>query len=148
VVPAHAGTHTPRPLVVAHRRLPSSNNERPELWVPACAGTTFIGRFGFQKLFNVVPAHAGTHTPRPLVVARRQSASSNNECPGLWVPACAGTTFIGYFGFISTAYAALPQPAARRPRPAPSARSATPRARARSKTDYRPRPDSGRARAP
>src|SRR3982074_2910851 len=44
VVPANAGTHTPRPLHFdsAGRRL-SRNNKRLWLWVPAFAGTTIVG---------------------------------------------------------------------------------------------------------
>ena len=40
----------------------------------------------------VVPAQAGTHTPRPAEGAQGETACFNNCVLGLWVPACAGTT--------------------------------------------------------
>src|ERR1700681_4608160 len=41
---------------------------------------------------NVVPANAGTHTPRPFVFGMRQTPSSTIDYRWLWVPAFAGTT--------------------------------------------------------
>ena len=41
----------------------------------------------------VVPAKAGTHTPRPFV-GHDRSCLRNNEVLWLWVPAFAGTTMI------------------------------------------------------
>src|SRR6185437_12776401 len=42
--------------------------------------------------FLVVPANAGTHTPRTLILRSEVDALLHNECQGLWVPAFAGTT--------------------------------------------------------
>ena len=40
----------------------------------------------------VVPANAGTHTPRPLVCAHAVAGFANHRGRWLWVPAFAGTT--------------------------------------------------------
>jgi hypothetical protein len=46
-----------------------------------------------DNLSDVVPAKAGTHTPRPLSLGRWKLISSvNNQQLGFWVPAFAGTT--------------------------------------------------------
>src|SRR5258707_3678230 len=41
---------------------------------------------------SVVPANAGTHTPRPAEKAQGKTASFTNQHSWLWVPAFAGTT--------------------------------------------------------
>ena len=40
----------------------------------------------------VVPANAGTHTPRPLFCAHAVAGFANHRGRWLWVPAFAGTT--------------------------------------------------------
>jgi hypothetical protein len=40
----------------------------------------------------VVPANAGTHTPRMLFWANAVAGFANSRCQWLWVPAFAGTT--------------------------------------------------------
>jgi len=40
----------------------------------------------------VVPANAGTHTPRPLSCAHLVDGFANHKSRWLWVPAFAGTT--------------------------------------------------------
>jgi hypothetical protein len=42
VVPANAGTHTPRPLLRAIAVVGFCDNKRRWLWVPAFAGTTRV----------------------------------------------------------------------------------------------------------
>src|ERR1700732_795451 len=94
VVPANAGTHTPRllSLSAAARRL--FNNEHRWLWGPACAGRRWNwSRWLVRELPQpVVPAKAGTHTPRLLSLSAAARRLSNNEHRWLWVPAFAGTT--------------------------------------------------------
>jgi hypothetical protein len=125
VVPANAGTHTPRPVVRARGQRPSFTANAGG-WVPAFAGMTnlsapsrrtpgpirrvpSLGREGrhlpsprtpvvigpcFRRddeLKRVVPANAGTHTPRRVVRARGQRPSFATNAGG-WVPAFAGTT--------------------------------------------------------
>src|ERR1700682_1252811 len=41
---------------------------------------------------NVVPANAGTHTPRPFVFGMRQTPSSTIDYRWLWVPAFGGAS--------------------------------------------------------
>jgi len=42
--------------------------------------------------FFVVPAHAGTRTPRPIVEGRCSKTFAQYDVLWLWIPACAGTT--------------------------------------------------------
>jgi hypothetical protein len=46
----------------------------------------------FKQPVLVVPANAGTHTPRTLILSSDVDAFLHNEGQGLWVPAFAGTT--------------------------------------------------------
>jgi hypothetical protein len=50
--------------------------------------------FGLLRaLLSVVPANAGTHTPRRMLFCRDgRRLCFNNQKRWLWVPACAGTT--------------------------------------------------------
>jgi len=44
---------------------------------------------------NVVPAQAGTHTPQQFGSIDEGKVIHKQPAPGLWVPACAGTTLRG-----------------------------------------------------
>src|ERR1700676_3778987 len=50
-----------------------------------------LGVFLRQNLLRVVPAKAGTHTPRLVVLALGVDIFGNNQSRWLWVPAFAGT---------------------------------------------------------
>jgi hypothetical protein len=47
---------------------------------------------GYPESHKVVPAYAGTHTPRPRVFCTVANGFCSNKLQWLWVPAFAGTT--------------------------------------------------------
>jgi hypothetical protein len=47
---------------------------------------------GALLIIDVVPAKAGTHTPRPSFLGAVVAGFRNNRSRWLWVPAFAGTT--------------------------------------------------------
>jgi hypothetical protein len=56
-------------------------------------------------LSHVVPAHAGTHTPRPIVEGCCWTTFAQHKALWLWVPAFAGTTMWGYTAAFPRRYA-------------------------------------------
>src|ERR1700730_9499323 len=67
VVPANAGTHNHRCLLVESRRAAALKLKGRGVWIPAFAGTT-------ANIHFVVPANAGTHNHRCLLLAKATAA--------------------------------------------------------------------------
>src|ERR1700730_7387075 len=85
VVPANAGTHNHRCLLLESRRAAALKLKGRGVWVPAFAGKT-------ANFYFVVPANAGTHNHRCLLLESRRAAALKLKGRGVWVPAFAGTT--------------------------------------------------------
>src|ERR1700738_268799 len=69
----------------AERPRRRDERNRAHAGVPAFAGTT-------ANIYFVVPADAGTHNHRCLLLESRRSAALKLKGRGVWVPAFAGTT--------------------------------------------------------
>src|ERR1700724_2860036 len=69
----------------AERPRRRDERNRAPAGVPAFAGTT-------ANIYFVVPANAGTHNHRCLLLESRRAAALELKGRGVWVPAFAGTT--------------------------------------------------------